>query len=217
MYRTVFTPKHYHRFRRFRGFFVGIGLTLWTLATIFALTPMLPHLLYRLSPQTPATLAQTIGKTVTLPTSLIPPNSPISLPPTDSTLPEENYLFIPKIGVAGLIHEGSDWEKILQQGIWRVPEFATPESGRPIILASHRWGYLAWSNAFRRANSFYSLPNLKIGDEITIAWAQRSYRYEVTKTESSEGLSDYSQDLILYTCQLWNSPIRIVVYAKRTN
>lgn len=214
MYHPVFTPAHYHKTRRFRGFFLGIGLTLWALATIFAFLPMLPHILYRLSPGTPTNLANAIGTTqIPVDSSLITRSS---LPDQDPSLPKENYLFIPRIGVAGLIHEGSDWEKILQTGIWRVPEFATPESGHPVILASHRWGYLAWSSAFRRANSFYSLPNLKVGDEINITWNQRQYKYTVAKTESAENLSDYSSDLILYTCQLWNSPIRIIVYAKRT-
>ena len=40
------------------------------------------------------------------------------------------------------------------------------------------------------------------------------YLYE---EEVGEKITNYSADLILYTCQLWNSPIRIIKYAKRIN
>lgn len=139
-------------------------------------------------------------------------------PDIDPSLPKENGLIIEKIGVKGQLHEGTDWENILKLGIWRVPDFGTPEDdSKPLILAAHRWGYLDWSPAFRKLNSFYSLPNLKIGDTIKVIWNQRPYEYKVYSTSTGTKITEYNANLILYTCQLWNSPVRFFVYANRIN
>jgi len=204
-------------------------LTLWTLTAIFALLPSWPHLYYRLWPQTSSVLASTIASTVpSTPvntSSVIPAQAgihPITptppLPDVDPSLPVENGLIIEKIGVRGSIHEGEDWEKILKEGIWRVPGFGTPlDNSQPIILAAHRWGYLEWSNSFRKLNSFYNLTQLKVGDTVSIVWDQRQFEYKIYSTETGTQITDYKANLILYTCQLWNSPVRFFVYADRSN
>jgi sortase (surface protein transpeptidase) len=150
------------------------------------------------------------------------------LPSIDPTLPKKNGIIIDKIGVRGEIHEGQDWESILRKGIWRVPNFATPADladspqgvptqPAPIILAAHRWGYLDWSSAFRKLNSFYNLPKLAVGDKIKIVWEQREYEYEVYSVSTGTEIPEYNANLILYTCQLWNSPVRFFVMANRVN
>ena len=146
-----------------------------------------------------------------------PQPSPIPEPPLfDPTLPEDNGLIIDEIKVRGQIHEGDDWQDILKTGIWRVPSFGTPEDNQmPIILAAHRWGYVTWTASFRTLNSFYNLPKLDIGDQIEIVWNQRKYIYEIYKSETGDKITDYSANLILYTCELWNSPARIFKYLKR--
>jgi len=215
MYQTIFTPFHYQTTKRLRYFFITLGIILWLGASVTAFAPSLPHLLYRLSPNTPNTLAATISNTVPSNNDPLSYQDVTSLPPKDPSLPQQNTLIIDKIGVNGQIHEGDNWEEILKNGIWRTPDWGTPESSnRPIILASHRWGYLDWTNTFRKLNSFYNLPKLEPGDTISIIWNQRQYNYQVFLKESSESITDFSADLILYTCQLWNSPIRIFVYAK---
>jgi len=225
----------------------NIGITFWFLALVFALLPSWPYLYYRLSPQASSDLAITIANTTTSPStiyqpaeatpqallagdlpSITPSPSPspsTQLPPLDPSLPTQNGLLIDKIGVKGEIHEGEDWEKILKTGIWRVPNFATPSTIHdlpstkplPIILAAHRWGYLEWSASFRKLNSFYNLPKLQEGDKIELIWEQRKYKYTVKAVSTGTEITDYSHDLILYTCQLWNSPVRFFVYASRTN
>jgi len=160
---------------------------------------------------------------------------PLSLPDVDPSLPAENGLIIDQIGVRGQIHESEDIQTVLKQGIWRVPNFSTPtdicnptssangrsasggENCLPIILAAHRWGYLEWTPAFRKLNSFYNLPRLKVGDTIKIIWEQRQFEYKVYSVETGTRITDYSANLILYTCQLWNSPVRFFVYANRVN
>jgi len=204
--------------------FVSIGVFLWLSAIILALLPSWPHLYYRLFPNTSVSLASTIASTVDpviarSETTKQPPTpeikSPI-LPDIDLTLPKENGLIINKIGVKGAIHEGTDWEKILKQGIWRVPDFGTPEdTNTPLILAAHRWGYLDWSPAFRKLNSFYSLPNIKTDDIIQVVWNQRLYEYKVYSTSTGTKITEYNANLILYTCQMWNSPLRFFVYANK--
>ena len=58
---------------------------------------------------------------------------------------------------------------------------------------------------------------LKVGDKVTIIWEQRQYEYTIYSTVTGTHVSDYNANLILYTCQLWNSPVRIFIYANRSN
>jgi len=138
-------------------------------------------------------------------------------PRFDSSLPLKAEITIPSIGVDAEIQESTydNFEDALEKGIWRVSDFGTPYSrSKPTIMAAHRFGYLAWTNIFRRKNSFYSLPKLKEGEIVEIVWRQRKYIYEIYATGEGEQIADYSADLILYTCEGLNSPIRIFKYAR---
>jgi hypothetical protein len=208
--------------------FVTLGVLFWAGAALLALLPSWPHLYYRLFPSVSNSLASTLASTVspnTIVPSVIPGTDPESIkinpnfiPDLDPSLPKENGVIIDKIDVQGQIHEGTDWENILKLGVWRVPDFGTPENNTlPIILAAHRWGYLSWSAAFRKLNSFYNLPKLAIGDTIKIVWNQRPYEYKVYSVGTGTKITEYKANLILYTCQMWNSPVRFFVYANRVN
>lgn len=139
------------------------------------------------------------------------------LPAYNSALPKVNRLVIPSIGVDTDIEEATynNYESALKKGVWRVSDFGQPDKiGAPVILAAHRFGYLAWTNSYRHYNSFYNLPKVKVGDTVTIDWQQREYVYGVYKTETGTAISDYSADLILYTCESLSGEERIFVYAK---
>jgi sortase (surface protein transpeptidase) len=140
------------------------------------------------------------------------------IPPYDPALPSGNWLIISSIGVDTPINEApdTDYEEALKKGVWRQSKFSTPiDRGFPTILSAHRFGYVYWSQSFRKTNSFYNLPKLKIGDIVEIDWQQRRYRYLVYGEETAEMPSDlYSADLVLYTCQDLTSPIRIYKYAR---
>ncbi len=138
-------------------------------------------------------------------------------PQIDNSLSFESKLKIPSIKVDTRIHEAvlDNYESALKLGVWRVSDFGSPyDRSKPTILAAHRYGYLAWSNLYRRLNSFYNLPKLKVGDTIEIDWQQRKYVYAVYAESEGEEITDYSADLILYTCETLNSPVRIFKYAR---
>lgn len=141
--------------------------------------------------------------------------SEIVLPPKDENLPEGNWLIIPKIGLRTEIRESEDPEDSLRYGVWRETDLATPDTIGPTILMAHRFGYLKWTNQYRRQNSFYNLPKLEVGDTFEVIWDQRKYEYEIYAGEEGEEITDYEADVILYTCKFLNSPVRYFRYARR--
>ena len=137
-------------------------------------------------------------------------------PPFDPALPAANHLVIPSVGVNTDIEEATldNYDAALKKGVWRVSDFGAPnDNGEPIILAAHRFGYLAWTNSYRHKNSFYNLPKVKVGDTVEIDWNQRKYLYEIYATEKGTQITDYSADLILYTCETLTGDEKVFVYA----
>lgn len=210
--------------------YTGVGVVLWIAATILILIPSFPHIWYRINAQaTDQEVDTIIGPTLPDADKSVSfgdiiskyeaeyESNKVELPPLDKSLPKTNKLKISKIGVNGKIYEGKNAEKTLEKGIWRVNDYGTPEDEYTIILASHRFGHITWSSSFRKANSFYNLPKTKVGDTVEIIWHQRKYKYEIYKAEESTKIKDYEADLILYTCKMINSPVRIFRYAKRVN
>ncbi len=145
--------------------------------------------------------------------------APIHLPEQNEFLPDGNWLVISKTGVMTEIGEAptEDHEEALKQGVWRVPEFADPTSSQnvPVILVAHKYGYITWSNKFRRQHSFYNLEQLEIGDTFEIIWDHRRFTYEIYAGEEGKEINDYKADVVLYTCKYLNSPARIFRYARR--
>jgi sortase (surface protein transpeptidase) len=138
-------------------------------------------------------------------------------PPVDPRLPVANQLTISAIGVDTTIQEATydNYEAALKKGVWRVSDFGAPgEEGVPVILAAHRYGYLAWTNLYRRQNSFFNLPKLKVGDRLEIVYQQRKYTYEVYSEGKGSEIMDYTADLILYTCESLTGEERVFRYAK---
>lgn len=142
---------------------------------------------------------------------------PIFIPPFDPRLPVTDHLNIPSIGVTTDILEATieNYEAALKKGVWRASDFGAPDAQKePVILAAHRFGYLAWTDSYRHKNSFYNLPKVEIGDMIEIDWNQRKYLYEVYATSKGTQILDYSADLILYTCETLTGDTKVFVYAR---
>lgn len=183
--------------------------------------PVGAYLYYTVVPSTSKILAEALKETGRAAVSAkVATIEEPEVPEKDLSLPEGQYLAIPKLGIDTVIWEAPSegYEDALKKGVWRVPEFSEPGTvGRPVILAAHRFGYLEWTQEFRLKNSFYNLPKLEGGDQISIVSGQHRYLYRVERVAEGAKIEDYSSDLILYTCKFLVSPQRIFVYAKLVN
>lgn len=199
------------------GSIASVGLIL---GLLFSSVPIVPMVWYRLQPETSQALAQVLGEAAQEEAQEVvvePQPEQAYQPPVDASLPQENRISIPKIGVDTAILEApyEEYESALRQGVWRSPDMGTPfEREKPTVLVAHRFGYLAWSNAYRRENSFFNLPKLEEGDRVEVVWGQRKYVYEVYFTEENTEITRGDADLILYTCKFLQSPVRIFVYGR---
>lgn len=202
--------------------YLAFGIVLIFFAFSIVAITFYPQLWYSLSKTATETEAATIQEQL-IEIEMYEPEEEskepgITLPPVDTSLPKENLLRIASIGVDSEISQEQDPDKGLDKGIWIVPDFGTPEiNDLPIIIAAHRFGYVYWSSDFRQKSSFYNLPKLKVGDRVQIIWNQRGYEFEVYKAEDNTQITDYEADLILYTCRMYNSPVRVFRYLSRVN
>jgi len=180
-------------------------------------TSYLPSLWYSLTQPAAQAVSQFLVRDVTEPDMSFNILDKTYQPRFDPKITRENRLIIPAIGVDAAIQEATadNFEDALRKGPWRVSDFGTPaDRSAPTILAAHRYGYLVWTNSFRKKNSFFNLPRLKVGDTVEVYWKQRRYIYEVYKEDGGDKINDYSADLILYTCEALNSQVRIFAYAR---
>lgn len=193
-----------------------LGFILLFIAVITITIPMWPYLWYRINPKETEKDIEKIIKEVT-PEKIEAKKEEISnIPEFDPSLPVGKYVIIPKINVESPISTNKDYNEGLKKGSWIVSNYGNPEQPNlPIILASHRFGYSNWSIEKRNKISYYNLPKTGKDDIIEIYWNQRKYKYKIYASEESTYISDYSADLILYTCKFFNSPIRIFRYAER--
>lgn len=213
--------------------FAGMAISLWGIFALLSSYPVFLYLYYTVAPNTSKLLSSALAKTSAESVTQVQqtsnptgqqeqiPEEPKPVISRDPSLPEGQYIAIPTLGIDTTVWEASSsaYEDALRKGVWRVPEFSNPESGggRPIILAAHRFGYTAWTQDYRVKNSFYNLPDVKVGESVVLTWNQHRYTYKVTKVEEGTEITDYQSDLILYTCKFLVSPIRIIVYADLVN
>jgi sortase (surface protein transpeptidase) len=144
-------------------------------------------------------------------------NTPkIPEPSRDESLPEGNWLIIPRIGVRTEVLENQNPDEALVKGVWRVPDFGTAgDQTKPMILAAHRYGYnWWWKGEYWKYHSFYLLPELQPGDIVEVISNKRKYIYEIYSGEEGQEITDYDADLILYTCKFLTSPVRHFRYAR---
>lgn len=213
-------------------FFLPIAVGAWLLTLVLSGYPVVAWAYYYVKPSTSGELAKILADvrsyTMLIPDEVkiedevdVPEEPEVALPSRDEALADTHWLSIPGIDVDTEILEGGyeDYEEVFRRGVWRVPDFANPEvtHKKPMILAAHRFGYLTWTNEYRRNNSFFSLPKLQEGDEIEILWGKRKYLYQVTRVEEAEEIDEYSSDLVLYTCKFLVSDLKVFVYAVRVN
>lgn len=138
------------------------------------------------------------------------------LPPQDATLPEGTWLIVPRIGIRTQLDPNLSTDEALAKGVWMAPEYGAPgDLTQPVILAAHRFGWKWWwQSDYWKYHSFYLLPELQPGDFVEVIDDQRKYTYEIYAGEEGEDITDYSADMILYTCKFLNSPVRHFRYAR---
>lgn len=144
------------------------------------------------------------------------PEEKAYLPPKDESLPEGDWLIIPRIGVRTQLRETENPEEALAKGVWQVPDFGDPgDREEPMILAAHRYGWQWWwKDDYWRYHSFNLLPDTEPGDRIEVISDQRKWVYEIYAGEEGEDITDYNADLILYTCKFLQGPLRHFRYAR---
>lgn len=137
-------------------------------------------------------------------------------PPRDETLPDGDWLIIPRIGVRTPLRKTADPKEALDKGVWQAPDFGIPgDRTQPMILAAHRFGWKWWwQDDYWKYNSFYNLPETEPGDIVEVISDKRKWLYEIYAGEEGDEITDYAADLILYTCKYLQSPIRYFRYAR---
>jgi len=203
-----------------RDYFLIFSKLFFILGTVFLIAAYAPSFYYSLLTKLGINKANDIliESSVNInPTSFIRFENYVYQPKFNKELEGDNLIYIPNAGIKTKIIEAldADHEEALKLGVWRVSAFGTPYlRDLPTILVAHRYGYLRWSVAYRLKNSFYNLPKVQPGDKVEIVWLQRKYIYEVYKKEEGTEISDYSANLILYTCRDLTTDVKIFVYAK---
>ena len=194
---------------------IGFGFIFITL--VLLVIPLTPYVWYRLNPDAVNIDEEKIIKEVVEVKEDVEKKEPESdIPPFDPNLPEGYFVLIPSIGINSPITASKEYKTALRKGTWIVSDFGTPEMDTlPIILAAHRFGYNSWGVEKRNLISFYNLPKTEPGTRVSIYWNQREYVYEIYDGNIGTYVTDYSADLILYTCKYYNSPERIFRYANR--
>ena len=137
-------------------------------------------------------------------------------PPVDETLPEGQWLVIPRIGVRSALQATANYEDALKTGLWLAPDYGKPGTfDLPMIVAGHRYGWnWWWKNDYWKYHSFFLLPKLKPGDRVEVIADKRKWIYEIYAGEEGDEITDYQADLILYTCKFISSDVRHFRYAR---
>lgn len=109
-----------------------------------------------------------------------------------------NHLVLPTIQLDANVYDG-DSVYTVNKGIWRRPQTSTPDKGGNTVLVGHRFTYSGHA-------VFYSLDNLKVGDDAYLVYSQKLYHYkivigeEVPPTAMEVEAPSADAKLTIYTC-----------------
>lgn len=121
---------------------------------------------------------------------------------------------IPSVDIDVALYHGERLEVLIYGAGHHVGSYFPGEGGTIIIAGHNTWG------------QFYTLPNVKVGDEVIIETTYGKYTYEITSTEIekasvlAENLHIYNDNetIMLYTCYPVETPgyksERFVAYGK---
>jgi sortase A len=173
------------------------------LGLYISLNPLLPQIAYWLRDKSPehtapysGELAKEVGSKAT------------------NTLPADNRLVIPSIGINEPINEGKFINVIKDGGTWRRPNGTTPDKDGNTIIVGHRF-------YGKNTSTFYNLDKVIAGQKLAVYWEGKEIMYEVREVKivdataiEIESPTDEKQ-LTLYTCHpIWTAKQRLVLIAK---
>jgi len=131
------------------------------------------------------------------------------------TIPEDNRVVIPKIGVDAKILEGDSLAVLSrEEGVWRDPDTKTPENGGNMVISGHRFQYTPPNMV-----TLYNLDKVEVDDTMIVYWDGKEYDFKVTEIKVVEPTAIEIKDntpgktvLTIYTCTpLWSNTHRLVV------
>lgn len=82
----------------------------------------------------------------------------------------------------------------------------------PLVIAAHRFGVDYLSDDWNVHQTLFNVNHLKEGDEAEVYWQDEKYIYkvkEIYKGNNNKPLKD--DEILLYTCEYWDSAERIFV------
>lgn len=202
---TAARPSASWWWRRSRGTRLSLSISAIVIGSVIIAIPFSPWILYHAVKPAPVYPYPTkLSGTQYLPT--IPDIK-------KNTIPTDNRLVIPKIGVDNQIVEGAD-EKSLNRGIWHFPSSSTPDKGGNTVLTGHRFQYLAGPH------TLYLLDQMAVGDIVMVYWKGVEYDYiirerKIVNPDQISILDNTAQpQLTIFTCTpLFTTQQRLVLLA----
>lgn len=195
--------------RKSRNIRISLSILSIVIGTCILAIPFTPWILYHaLDPEPSFPYKTKLAGTVYFPAI----SDAVSL--KQASLPKENRLVIPKIGVDVEIVEGKD-ERSLYRGIWHVPDSSNPEQGGNTVLTGHRFQYLSGPR------TLYLLDQMEVGDVLIVYWNGKEYDYRIgerriVNPDAVEILNPTTDPrLTVFTCTpLFSTTQRLVLFAE---
>jgi len=129
------------------------------------------------------------------------------------SIPGDNRLFIPKIGVDAPIGEAND-KNALGLGMMHIPNTSTPDAGGNTVIIGHRVLFTSGPD------TLYYLNEVAVNDMVYVYWKGTEYVYKVYEIKivnpDQVDIEKNTKEAIitLYTCTpRWTSQKRLVVRA----
>ncbi len=121
----------------------------------------------------------------------------------------QNSIKIPSIGVDMEIDESP---RTLSYGGWVEKSFYDI----PAVIAVHRFGWYGLTQEQKRRQTLFNADKLKQGDQVVVTWKSQQYVYAISRiVVSTNNPSLINGQLLLYTCNDWDSNKRIFIILQR--
>lgn len=86
----------------------------------------------------------------------------------------------------------------------------------PLVVSVHRFGLRYLSPDYNVHETFYNVDKLKLDDTLELVWRENKYEYklvDIYKGRNNKPIRD--NQLVIYTCEYWDSPERVFTVWER--